>query len=220
MKFFKFILLLSLALFLNSCASGYKTIDPKNLNYNSNATNNLVTLEYKYDLLQKKYAKKEAKKGVKLVAVKIKNYSGKDLIFGKDVKLTYGSKKELYVLENEVVYKSLKQSPASYLWYLLLTPIAFNTTSTNSNGAQEITSSTPVGLVIGPGLAGGNMIVASSANKKFKRELSDYNLNGMTIKNGETAYGLIGIKSDNYDSIKIKIEQTEPISPKPDNAGM
>ena len=80
------------------------------------------------------------------------------------------------------------------------------TTETNSNGFQETTSSRPIGLVVGPGLAGGNMIAAGSANKKFKTEMLEYNINGTLIKKGETRYGLIGIKSDSFDSLKLKIE--------------
>ena len=153
----------------------------------------------------KKYAKKELKKGIKLVAIKITNNSVKDLTFGKDAILTYGDGSEIYIMENERVFSKLKQSPASYLWYLLLTPMNFYTTKTNSNGFQENTSSTPIGLVVGPGLAGGNMIAAGSANKKFKTEMLDYNINGTIIKKGETKYGLIGIKSNSFDSLKLKV---------------
>jgi hypothetical protein len=102
------------------------------------------------------------------------------------------------------VYSSLKQSPASYLWYLLLTPMNLYTNETQ-NGFQTQTSSTPIGLVVGPGLAGGNMIAASSANKKFQQNLLDYNINGVTIKKGESISGLIGIRSDDYNSINIKV---------------
>lgn len=102
------------------------------------------------------------------------------------------------------MYSSLKQSPASYLWYLLLTPMNLYTNETQ-NGFQTQTSSTPIGLVVGPGLAGGNMIAASSANKKFQQNLLDYNINGVTIKKGESISGLIGIRSDDYNSINIKV---------------
>jgi hypothetical protein len=37
-------------------------------------------------------------------------------------------------------------------------------------------------LIVGSGLAGGNMIAASSANKNFKNELIQFDLNGKTIK--------------------------------------
>jgi len=176
-------------------------IEPKSINYVSTYETDNVTLEYKYNLLDKKYAKKEVKKGVKVVAIKITNNSEKDLMFGRDAKLTYENGSEIYVMANENVFTVLKQSPASYLWYLLLTPMNFYTTE---NGRQ--TRSTPIGLVIGPGLAGGNMIAAGAANKKFETEMLDYNINGTVIKIGETKYGLIGIQANSFDSLKLKIE--------------
>ena len=76
--------------------------------------------------------------------------------------------------------------------------------TTNSNGQQQTSSSTPLGLVIGPGLAGGNIIAASSANKNFQNDLLENDIIGKVIKKGETVYGIIGIQSNNYDSIKVK----------------
>ncbi|MDB9953965.1 hypothetical protein OAD49_00195 [Flavobacteriaceae bacterium] len=181
-------------------------IEPKSLNYISTYEAEGVKLEYKYDLLDKKYAKKEYTKGVKLVALKITNNSDRDLMFGKDLTLAYKNGTEVFILENEKVFSTLKQSAASYLWYLLLTPVNFYTKKTNSNGFEETTSSTPIGLVLGPGLAGGNMIAAGAANTKFNSELMDHNINGVIIKKGETKHGLIGIKSDSFDALKLKIE--------------
>lgn len=201
MRSIKITLLLISVIIVTSCASGYKMIEPKSINYVSRNENNGAKLEYKYDLLDKKYAKKEVKKGVKLVAVKITNESDRDLMFGREIKLTYENGKEIVAMENDKVFKSLKQSPASYLFYLLLTPLNLYTSSSDGD-----TSSTPIGLVIGPGLAGGNMIAAGSANKKFKTELLEYNINGTLIKKGETKYGLVGIKSDSFDALKIKVE--------------
>jgi len=206
MKLLKFTFLLSSILILTSCASGYKIINPNTLNYLSKTSNQDVTLDYKYNLLTKKYAKKETKKGIKVIAVKLTNNTDSDLVFGKDIKLTYENDNELYIMENEKIFRSLKQNTATYLLYLLLTPLNFYTTKTNSNGFSEETSSTPIGLVIGPGLAGGNMIAAGSANKKFKTELLEFKIYGTVIKKGETKYGLIGVKSDSYDAIKVKIE--------------
>ncbi|MEY3500469.1 MAG: hypothetical protein RL308_2138, partial [Bacteroidota bacterium] len=191
-------------LLLNSCASGYKKIQPKTINFASRSENNSIVLEYKYDLLEKKYKKKEMNNGLKVIAVKVTNNSTNDLVFGKDIQLTYENGNELNLLETNVVYKAIKQSPASYLWYLLLSPMQFQTMTTNSNGQQQTSSSTPVGLVIGPGLAGGNMIAASSANKNFQSDLTENDIIGKVIKKGETVYGIIGIRSNNYDSIKVK----------------
>ena len=89
--------------------------------------------------------------------------------------------------------------------YLLLTPMRFEVYETN-NGFTETTSSTPIGLFVGPAIAGGNMIVAGSANKKFKTELEEYNLVNKTIKSGETKYGIIAINSNSSESLKLKLD--------------
>ncbi|WP_347374532.1 hypothetical protein [Aequorivita sp. Q41] len=206
MKMFKITLLLLSIISLTSCASGYKTIQPNTINYLSADVANDIKMEYKYDLLRKKYAKKEVKKGIKLVAIKITNDSDKDVMFGRDVKLTYENGKEIHIVENDLVFTTLKQSSASYLLYLLLTPLNLYTSKTSSNGIEETTSSFPVGLILGPGIAVGNMITASSANANFKSELLVYNINGSVIKAGESKYGLIGIRTDSYDALKIKVE--------------
>lgn len=206
MKFKSFFVLSLIYLFFSSCASNYKNIDPTKFNYISNDKNGEVTFSYKYDILNKKYSKKEAKNNVKLIAVKVTNSSEKELIIGDNLELIYGDGNALALLENKEIFQSLKQSPASYLWYLLLTPTQLYTTSTNSNGYTEQTSSFPVGLILGPGIAGGNMLAASAANKKFKQNLLDYNLLGKKIKQGETIYGLLGIRSKNYNSIYIKLK--------------
>ena len=203
-KFFTISVLTLSVLFLNSCASGYKKIQPKTINFASRSENNSIVLEYKYDLLEKKYKKKELNNGLKVIAVKVTNNTSNDLVFGKDIRLTYENGNELNLLETNVVYNTIKQSPASYLWYLLLTPMQFQTTTTNSFGQQTSSSSTPIGLVIGPGLAGGNMIAASSANKNFQNDLTENDIIGKIIKKGETVFGIIGIRSDNYDTIKVK----------------
>lgn len=70
-----------------------------------------------------------------------------------------------------------------------------------------------LGLLIGPGLAGGNLITASSANKNLKNDLLTFNLRDKKIEIGETVYGIIGLRADNYVTLKLKIEESvhEPI---------
>lgn len=206
MKLLKITFILSVAALLTSCASGYRAIAPNSLHYRSNASDQGVVLEYKYELLEKKYKKKETKKDIRLAAIKITNNSGRDLVFGTDIKLTYGDGSELFIMETKKVYSSLKQSTASYLFYLLLTPLQLYKTESVNGVPTEITT-VPIGLVIGPGVAGGNMIAASSANKKFKKDLQDNDLYGTTIKTGETVSGLIGIRTDDYPAINIKVTQ-------------
>ena len=202
--------LLFFAIVVNSCASGYKKINPETINYASKSIESNILLEYKYDLLEKKYKKKETKNNIKLIAVKITNNTEKEIVFGRDFKLSYENGNEVSLIGTEKLFITIKQSPVSYLWYLLLTPIQFYAgTTTTSNGYYTETkpaNTFPIGLIVGPGLAGGNIIAASSANKNFKNELMEFEINGKTIKKGETVYGLIGLNSNNYDSIKVKRE--------------
>jgi len=192
-------------LLLSNCASSYKKIAPETLYYSSKSNLNSIVLEYKYDLLIKKYKKKESSNNIKLVAIKITNNSEFDYIFGNNLNLSYENGDSVLVLENEQTFQMIRQKPASYLWYLLLAPVQFNSgTTTNSYGQTKPTNSFPIGLILGPGLAAGNMIAASDANKNFKNDLTKYSLIGKTIKKGETAYGLLGIQSRGYESLKLK----------------
>lgn len=180
-----------------SCASSYKMISPENTWYQSSGINAEVDFSYKYDVLNergnKKYAKKESKKYVKVVAVKIVNRSDQSFVFGKDMKV-YSNNNSRAILEPHEIHQELKQSTPVYLLYLLLTFMQLNTGD----------SSTPIGLVVGPGITAGNMGVAASANAKFKRELESNFLNGRTIEAGETVYGLIGIIETGYNPLSLK----------------
>ena len=201
----KIALVISIGILFVGCASSYKSINPQNINYLSISEDKDVKLEYKYEMLEKKYKKKALAKGVRLLAIKITNNSNEDLVFGKDVKLNYDNGSEIYIMDNDMVFSSVKQSPASYLWYLLLTPLQLYTNTDQNGFATESTSSFPIGLILGPGLTAGNMVAASTANKKLETDLNTYNLNGLTIKSGQTASGLIGIRSNDYNAIKIKV---------------
>ncbi|MDO3624752.1 hypothetical protein [Mucilaginibacter sp. BT774] len=194
-------LLLALSIFtLGSCASSYQTINPNTLTYLSGSSDKSVNVDYKYNLLNGRYAKREAKSTIKLVAVKISNNSGRDLTFGKDIKLVYGNGNEVVLADNAKVFDETKQHPAIYLLYLLLTPAKLTTTSTNGQ-----TSSVPLGYAVGPGLSIGNMAVAGSANGKYKEELMKYDINGTVVKNNTTVYGLVGINSASFEGIKVKV---------------
>jgi hypothetical protein len=200
-------LLLAFTLF-TACASKYNKINPESLNYTSKSDEKNIVLEYKYIQLEKKYLKKELKNGVKLVGVKIKNNSEKDIVLGSDYKFIYDNGNEVLLLDKDFTFKTLKQSPASYLWYLLLSPAQlYSGTKTTQNGPFTVTepqSVFPIGLILGPGLAIGNIVAASDANKNFKNDLYNFDLTGKSIKKGETVYGIIGISTNQYESIKIK----------------
>lgn len=190
-----------MGLLLLSCASGYQEIEPSNTSYASSTENMGVLLNYKYNVIsKKKYQKKEIKKGVRIVAVKLTNGSDRDLIFGKDIKLVNSNGMTLSLLNNSDTYDFLKQKSGFYFFYLLLSGVSVYTEDSDGD-----TTNYPVGLVAGTGLALGNFFVAQSANKKFNSELLSYDLLGKTIKSGETVYGLIGLKTDSPEQLNMEI---------------
>ncbi|MGB5983123.1 MAG: hypothetical protein WBG46_13355 [Nonlabens sp.] len=202
MRVFKFALLISGLILTTSCASGYRNIYPTEIKYRSSYQDSDVKLEYKYDVLTKKYAKKEDKKSIKVVAIRLTNNSDKDVVFGRDFDLIYTNGNSIELIDNDRLFKELKQQPATHLLYLLLTPLNVYSTKTTSNGVEQNTF--PVGLIVGPGLAAGNLITASTANGKFKDDINRYDLTDKLIKKGETVYGIIGIRSRYADALKIK----------------
>jgi hypothetical protein len=197
MKILKLLIICISLFFATSCASGYRNIDPAGHQYGSVDVAQGVTLQYKYEVLRKKYAKKEKKKGVRVVAFKIINNSDQDYVFGTDLDLKYSNGAKLRVLSQERLFRELKQHPATHLLYLLLTPVNLTVTTNNSS------NSTPVGLALGPGLAAGNLITASSANSKFKREIAAYDLTGRVIAKGETAFGIMGLDASTPEALKL-----------------
>ena len=189
-------------LLLSSCASSYKAIKPESVNYGNITQDNNFSFSYKYNVLQNRYAKKESKKLIRLIAVKMSNNTGRDLVFDKDIKLKYANNNGLTIVDGNLVFNEVKQGTLIYLLYLLLTP---STLKTTKNGIE--TNSVPIGYALGPGLTLGNMAAAGTANGNFRKDLQKYLIeSGSVIKNGETRFGLVALRSDNYDTIDVKIE--------------
>ena len=181
--------LVILVIVLNSCASNYNLIHPESLSYIGESENNGVKFDYKYGVLEesqnRKYAKKEGKKGVKVVAIKITNDSGQAFTFGEAVKV-FANDMEIEPMLPDQIKKSLKQSTPIYLLYSLLVLNIGNCENGDCN-----TTTIPIGIPI----TIGNMAVAGSANQKFLGELNHTDLSKKEIGPGETVHGLIGIKT-------------------------
>lgn len=195
---------LSLLFLLSSCAATYKPIMPERLNYNAHDVQNGISLSYKYDVLRergnRRYANKEEKKDVRIVAVKVTNNSDSDLIIGRNTAFFSGST-QLFPLEANVAQRMIRQSSASYLPYLLLTFV--NLTVIKKDGYKTTQDVYPIGLALGPGITIGNMAVASSANGNLLRDLMANDLFDKKIKPGETMYGIIGIRGWDYKPLSL-----------------
>ncbi len=172
-KSFRNISFLISVILITGCASFYKPINPSALKFNATENYDGLELSYKYDVLRtkgnKKYARKELKKGLKPVAVKVTNHSDTTIVIGCNTDF-YSGQIKLMTLQPDETQALLKQHAAAYLPYLSLAFVNLTVTT-------ETTSETyPVGLVLGPSVTLINMVTASSANKKMLSELNQYNL--------------------------------------------
>ena len=204
MKLSKIVFLFLAVFLISSCASPYKLINPSLVDFKVKNSTDDVSIKYKYNLLHKAYAKKEKRRGVELVAVQIINNSDKDLIFGQDLSLTNYDGSKLYIMDKENAYESLKQSQAPFLFYLLFPPIRIDPLS--GIETQYRLEYSKRSHLIGPILMLINILSVEVENKHFKEELDSSYLENQTIKMGDTLSGLIGIKSNSYDEIRIKLK--------------
>jgi hypothetical protein len=197
-------LILTFALILTGCAASYRPIDPPSLNYDSHVFQDGIGLSYKYDVLRekgnKKYAKKEDKKGLKLIAVKITNNTDSVINVGTDIAFYIGQN-QIFPLEPLAIKETIKQIVPGYLPYLLLS----FTNLYVSNGYS--TKTFPIGLILGPALTIGNMTLAGSSNKNLLNELYEYDIFNRNIQSGETLYGMIGVRYIGYSPINVTIRK-------------
>lgn len=191
--------LICFLLILTSCASGYNYIYPKHVNYSTRMDYSGIQFSYKYDVLKesgnKKYAKKEVKKDLQLVAVRITNRTDSTIIFSENISL-YAGGRLLKPLNPSKIKKQLKQPS---LIYLLYSPLWFNY-SVCTEFECDVTS-IPIGLPI----SAGNIFRSASANKDFLKELKKYDILDKPINPGETVYGIIGIKDTGYNPLTIQV---------------
>jgi len=198
-KFINFSLALAFISLFSGCAKSFYELHPANIAYT--ASNNLedIKLYYRYDVLREegntKLAKKEIKNNIKLVAVKITNNTDTVINIGSNAAF-YSGNTLIYPIDAISIRNELKQSVPGYLPYLLLTPLTLSV-----NGSSPF----PIGLILGPAIAGGNMITAANANRDLYKELVKYDVLYRDIKSGETVYGLVGFRNLDYIPLTIKL---------------
>jgi hypothetical protein len=215
----------SLAAFLASCtllgsgcAGSYTPIRPDRIaTYQSSQVGAPLQFGYQFDALRttgrnKKYVKKEQKKGYHVVAVQIKNTTGTEINFSRDAVLYYGDRQVVPVAA-DIAAQDMKQGVAIYLLYVLLN-VTVGGTTTTTNGYTTTTSSGTF-LPTGPFIAGGNMLGAAMANGNFRRELQQYDLTNRNIRPGETVYGLVSLREFNVAPLRLELRSVASTTPQP-----
>lgn len=207
-KILKTTMLFATCALISSCAASYKSIYPESISYvGGNSSAKGVEVGYHHNVLpekeNKKYHRKELKSGTQLVALKITNNTDSILELNKNFAL-YSGQSPLNIVPIDRTFVQLKQQPAWYLLYCLLTLSTYSGTTT-TNGSNFTSKSDVKIYPIGVPIAIANVIIASSANKKFKEEMVKYSPNNREIKKGETGYFLIGISSTTFQPIDLKM---------------
>jgi hypothetical protein len=186
-----------------SCATKFKTIDPKKTNFSNEIFLDGVSLQYRYNILRergnRRYANREEKKGVHIVAVKILNNSNKEIQIGHSANLHINNSK-VGLLDPSFVWKSLKQPTLIYSLYFFLVPVRRPPSVPSGNAIYQTL------YIAGPGLALSNMFVAIKGNKQFLKELKQYNLAGKVIRPGEEESGLVYLVYTGYEPLTIRME--------------
>lgn len=184
----------------SSCASRYNPVHPELLQYRGGVTVDSVDFKYRYDVMSenenKKYAKKELRKGYRLLAIEVTNNSSKPVTMKQDYEL-YHDNYLTPALPLTVAKKKLRQNAELMLLY---SPVVLFTTKTEvrqvGNNLVFVQKRTnyPIGAAIGLG----NFLVALNANSKFKKELRHNDLWMQTIQPHQKRQGFLFIKV-NYD---------------------
>jgi hypothetical protein len=189
-------LLFLVVLFVSSCASNYNAIQPDAMPTDRQGEINGVSYGYSKNVLSKtgnkKYAKKEVKRGISILAVKIENNTDNEISVKDDLIFRMGEL-ELEPLESVVVGDNIKQIAPLYVLYGLL---FLNITNNNQ------TLSLPIGVPI----AIGNIVVASSTNRKFREDFSTYNIRDEKIAPGETVSGLVAFRDNGSGTLVITMD--------------
>ena len=112
-------------LLTTGCAGSYTAIQPDRIGtYTSSPTTSPIDMAYQFDVLRlrggnKKYVKKEMKKGYRIAAVRLTNTSSQDINFSRDLTLLIGDR-PITPAPTIAATQDLKQGAAIYLLYLLL----------------------------------------------------------------------------------------------------
>jgi len=166
-------------------------------------------MAYQFDVLRlrggnKKYVKKEVKKGYHVAAVRLTNKGDREVNFSRDLTLMYGDR-PITPIPGTIAAHDMKQGVAIYLLYILLNPRLGGTTDPRTGA---ITGGTL--LPLGPFLAGGNMLGAGGANTNMRKEFAAYDLTNRTLKPGETVYGIVSLRETAVAPLRIEMRANTP----------
>lgn len=195
------LILVLICLLSCGCVATYRPIHPASLNYTVHDMQDGIGFSYKHDVLRekgnRKYANKEVKKELKLIAIKLTNNTDSAINVSRDLVFLTGQQ-QIFPMEPLAIKNTIRQVAPGYLFYMLLSFV--NVTYYDDYRYETY----PIGIIVAPIVTLATIGLATSANKNLLEELEENNIVNKTLLPGETAYGIIGIPHIGYDPITIK----------------
>lgn len=181
------------------CAKVYHKIEPASIPLARSEINQYgLEMSHYYDLLalrgNKRLAKKERRKDIKLLVVSITNHNDFSINVRRELEFVVDGN-PIVLLPQQELYQSLKQRGLFYLLYaFVILPV-------------DISSSNRVIIPIGLPFAAYNVAVALRANNRLLEELTIYDIQNRILAAGETITGIIGIQSEGVPYLDVRLKQ-------------
>lgn len=193
-----------LMILFSGCARTYNTINPAMYNFeNKKDASESITVSYLYNLQEinsnKPYARKERKKHIRLVALKIENNSDEQEILDPSnfiIKSSGG--RNIRVIPPEEYCKEIRQYSETFVLFYALGGIGYKYENVNGETTHEFAYN-PIPAVIGLG----NAIFAENANRKQKKNLIEHNVFNKPIPGKSSIYGLIAIDDPTFSELNF-----------------
>jgi hypothetical protein len=211
-------IILALALLFTGCASTFKPVNRQSLRYQPSTLSPEIDFAYSRNALSDsrnaKYDRRAASTRTDIVAVKLQNKTDHPLSVKDDLTFFSGGKM-VEPAEAGPAIRRIRQSPGAYCLFLIMAPanIYGSSTSCTDGNCHSSFAFIPVGIIIGPILAGINAAVASSANDGFRKEIQGHDLWDKTLAPGDTATGYLVFPNSNQKTLVARLKTSTALPP-------
>jgi len=189
---------------ITGCARTYHVINPSILHHENKKTlKKDVDISYLYNvqnLMQNKpYERKENKKNIHLLSVRIENNSNSPITITKEnFQIKTSSGKEIKIIDPLLYSKTIRQYSETFLLFYGLSGIGYEWGTVNGESYSKLTYS-PLNLIIGIG----NTIFAENSNAKQKKNLIENDIFNKTIHPHSSITGLIAVYTLSYPELNF-----------------
>lgn len=200
------------ALFFVGCATTFKPMRQDAYDYDSPRDTSGIEVKYMFNPLGASgnsfYAQKARGEGVDVVAVKLTNNTDREINVKRDLDFYVGNT-EASPQDPAASLATVRQRTGGYAWWLLLMLVngfKYEVTCDSYNGCREDTQFIPIGIILGPVIAFGNMGVAASANGAVIKEIDSKDASRQVLKPGQSYEGYLVFENIGKAAITARLK--------------